>query len=197
MRPNRLTAALLILAPTVAAAAIQAGQYEGLLIAVGPDGRVSGFYREQQGDSPTKTCQFFLSGRDDTVENLPVLTWEKQVLPGTLTPHANSVTLAIPHGSNHPGCALVLPPLIETGLDLTLTDPAPIQQLVRIEASRVPLRTKPSETAPRSDNLSTGAVAGVLGRSGPWLHVQYRNDQGKTKNGWIKADQTREPVPPN
>lgn len=44
------------------------GTYEGLSLAVDRDGRVTGYFREEQGVGVTKTCSFFLTGKATSSE---------------------------------------------------------------------------------------------------------------------------------
>ena len=81
------------------------------MLAVNSRGMVTGYYREEQGRSVVKACTFYLAGTGKGGE-IPVVTWNEQAFRGTLKALRNGVRLKIVQGREHPGCGLVLLPLI-------------------------------------------------------------------------------------
>src|SRR5262245_30572114 len=57
---------------------IHSGIYEGLMLAVAPDGAIQGSFREQQGEGVVKSCAFFLSGKLSGAGGTSVVTWAVQ-----------------------------------------------------------------------------------------------------------------------
>jgi hypothetical protein len=183
----------------VAQTKLQPGVYEGLRLAVNAQGLVTGYYRDVQGIGVTKTCSFFLSGRERGGRAL-VVTWSTEAspgslrLPGSLQPADQGVVMRIENGQDHPGCASVLPPLISTGYLLDLDSRVDWTSLRRVIAKKSFLLQKPNAGRGRS-YLVMGNVVGVLSKSRDWLSVEYANE-GKRVRGWIRATDTAELKPP-
>ena len=172
---------------------LQPGVYEGLRLAVNAQGLVTGYYRDVQGNGVTKTCSFFLSGRERG-GRADVVTWSIEAFPGSLQPADQGVVIRIENGRDHPGCASVLPPLISTGYLLDLDSRANWTSLRRVIAKKSFLLQKPNAGRGRS-YLVLGDVVGVLSKSRDWLSVEYANE-GKRVRGWLRAADTAELKPP-
>lgn len=200
MQGEWLIAILLVVAPVakadpIQARAIRAGQYEQLLVGVASDGQISGVYQEEQGDAPAKACRFFVSGDNAAKGDIPLLTRNKESHSGWLTADEHGVTLTVPGARDYPGCGLVLPPLIDTGMHLTLTDPLPFVGLVRVGNVPAPLYSAPVPNSSRLAALPANSIAGVFEQTDGWLRVRYRNPRGVAAVGWVKSDQAKPPLP--
>jgi hypothetical protein len=173
---------------------LRSGIYEGLMLAVDPQGGVTGYYREEQGEGVTKTCSFFLAGKV-TAGATPVITWSSnQRFPGTLTPLSDGVELRIEQGREHPGCGLVLLPTIESGLEHSLIRETNWRELRRIVDKRANFYSSPSDAKKTRAFVVTGDVVGVIAESGEWLEVEYPGK--KTTRGWVRAAATQKlPAP--
>lgn len=165
-------------------AAFQSGIYEGLMLAVSPDGVLDGFFREEQDEGVTKTCSFFLNGRAAGAAPVPIKTWNQQSFPGTLAPQPDGVQLAIPKGREHPGCSMVMLPTVVQGLALDLTRRTTWSGLEQIVTQRAYLRAIPEEQKSHT-YVVHGDVVGVIGHSSHWLQVEYVNKKGGSTLGWI------------
>jgi hypothetical protein len=86
-----------------------AGIYEGLMLAVAPDVRVTDSFQQAQGEGVVKQCRFLLVASSGA-QPMPVTTWATQAFSGTLVAEADSVALKVARLREHPGCASVLPP---------------------------------------------------------------------------------------
>ena len=172
---------------------LHSGVYEGLRFAVDAQGVVTGYYRDVQGSGVTKTCSFFLSGREQG-GRADVVTWSIEAFPGSLQAADQGVILRIENGRDHPGCASVLPPLISEGMLLDLDARMDWTSLRRVIAKKSFLLLKPNARKGRT-YLVMGDVVGVLSKSRDWLSVEYANE-GKRVRGWIRAADTAELKPP-
>jgi hypothetical protein len=181
---------LLAAASTVRAAPpaghLQSGIYEGLMLAVDRNGKISGYYRETQGEGVTKTCSFFLSG-NATSDQIDVTTWNLQAFPGLLKSEDKGVALTIERGREHPGCGLVLLPEIAQGIRLDLTLATDWIALRRIVSPRAYFFAEPSERQKTNSYVTKGDIVGLLSVSGDWLEVEYPRQGNKTIKGWIRS----------
>jgi hypothetical protein len=174
---------------------LRSGIYEALMLAVDPQGGITGYYREEQGEGVTKTCSFFLAG-NVAAGATPVMTWSsKQRFPGTLTPLSDGVELRIEQGLDHPGCGLVLLPQIESGLDRSLISETKWRELRRIVDKRAHFHSAPSAAKKTRAFVVTGDVVGVIAESGEWLEVEYPGKK-KTTRGWVRAAMTQKLTAP-
>ena len=172
------------------APSIHSGIYEGLMLAVAPDGAIQGSFRERQGEGVVKSCAFFLSGKLSGAGGTSVVTWAAQSLPGTISATSEGVRLAIPQGREHAGCGLVLLPQIDDGIDLDLTRDAKWIGLSRITGAKVNFRAKPGDAAELRAYVVRNDIVGVISRQSDWLQIEFVNDRGKASIGWIPASQT-------
>lgn len=172
---------------------LRSGVYEGLMLAVDAQGAINGYFREGQGSGVTKTCSFYLSGREKG-DGANVVTRSAEAFPGTLKAADQGVILQIANGRDHPGCASVLPPLISEGMLLDLDARADWTSLRRVIAKKSYLFQKPNARKGRS-YLVMGDVVGVLAKSRDWLSVEYPGE-GKRVRGWIPAGDTAELMAP-
>jgi hypothetical protein len=173
---------------------LKSGIYEGLTLAVDADGNVTGYYHDVEGEGVTKSCSFFLSGREKGGE-ADVVTWSLEAFPGSLTSADQGVILRIEHGRDHPGCASVLPPLISEGMLLDLDSRSDWTSLRRVIANRAYLLKRPHDRRGARAYLVRGDLVGVLARSGDWLDVEYAKE-GRRTRGWMRAADSAEIKPP-
>jgi hypothetical protein len=177
-----------------AQAAFQPGLFEGLMLAVDSRGKIAGYFHQEQGEAPSKTCAFFLAGKAAPGE-IAVVTWSKDVHDGTLKTQKDGVTLKIPKGRDHPGCGLVLPPQIAQGLELDRTGETRWIDLRKIAAQRVYLHSAPDSSGRLRAFVVAGDVVGVRSVRGEWLEVDYVGSARST-TGWIRAQATAGIAPP-
>lgn len=188
--PAWLSLATALWAPGLASASMspEPGRYESLILAVAPDGTLTGYFREQLGSQPIRACAFFVSGRGDQV-----VAWSEGdagVIRGRLKVEGASLTLVLPQIRDLPGCGSVLGPDAGEGLRLERTDRGDWRGLAVVAAPRAQLYA--SATAARSTaHVVAGDVLAVSSRSGDRLLVTYVNDEGRSFRMWIAASQTR------
>lgn len=174
---------------------IQAGVYETLLLAVDNNGQITGYYREAQGEGAIKTCDFFLKGRF-AKDVLLINTWNDQTFPGEMRSGDKAVTLKVPKASEHPGCGLMLLPMIATdGVELSQTLVRPWIELRTVAVTRSSLHSAPSLGNRRRAYLVQGDVVGVLAARNGWLQIEYLRE-GKSTTGWIPAGDAAVLYPP-
>ncbi|CAN5286311.1 hypothetical protein BH11PSE10_BH11PSE10_04390 [soil metagenome] len=177
---------------------LQSGIYEGLLLAVAADGHVSGYYREEQGEGVVKRCTFSLAGQVGVGApgKASLVSWSSTTLAGRLEAQKDAVSLAIPDGREHSGCALVLLPAIATGLSLDKSAPAGWIELRRISVPRANFFQDAAASKPMKAYVVAGDVVGVLAVQGELLQIDYVSRSGRKTSGWIKAAQADRLVPP-
>jgi hypothetical protein len=171
----------------------ESGVFEQLMLAVDPQGRVTGFYREEQGTGVTKTCSFFLTGKA-TSDEISVVTWNDQLFPGTLKAEQDGVKLKIVRGREHPGCGLVLLPQISEGIRFDRVAQTNWVELRVITAQRAYFYSEPVASKKLRSFVVRGNVVGVLSESGEWLQVEYVGEK-KTTMGWIRGSEVKKLEP--
>lgn len=171
------------------------GMYEGLMLAVDHDGHLTGFYREAQGQGPTKTCSFFLGGQDTRGQAI-VTTWNDLVLPGLLAVAGKDLKLKIERGREHPGCGLVLLPEVSTGITLERTSEAQWNTLKMVQNTRAQLFSEPSFDKKSKSYFIKNDVLGIVAVSGEWLKVEFPREGKPAIKGWVRSSDTQNLPPP-
>ncbi|MDL2355679.1 MAG: hypothetical protein QFF03_10510 [Pseudomonadota bacterium] len=174
---------------------LTSGIYEGLMLAVAQDGSVSGFYRESQGEKPSKTCTFFLQGKG-AAEPIAINSWNSQIFPGQIKAVGVNVNLKIGQAREHPGCGLVLMPEIASGITLERTTATRWCSLKMVQSSRAALFSAPSAEKKTRAYFVKNDVLGVLAHDGEWLQVEFPRDGKASIKGWLKASDTQDLLPP-
>jgi hypothetical protein len=176
---------------------LRSGIYEALMLAVDPQGGITGYYHEEQGEDVVKSCSFFLAGKAAAAAGAtPVLTWsDDRRFPGTLTPESDGVELRIEQARKHPGCGMVLMPEIASGLGRSLIRETNWRELRRIADKRAYFHSAPSDAKKTRAFVVTGDVVGVISESGDWLEVEYPGTK-KTTRGWVRAAATQKLTAP-
>lgn len=177
-------------APGVAAASASPlpGVYESLIVAVAPDGALTGYFREQLGSEPARECAFFVSGRGEQV-----VAWsagDAHAIRGSLKAEGSTLTLVLPEVRGLPGCGSVLSPDAGEGLRLERTDLGDWRGLAVVAAPRAPLYASAAATRSTA-HVVAGDVLAVSSSSGRRLLVTYVNDEGRAFRMWISTALTR------
>ncbi len=191
--PRIFSAALLLsFLPSLANAAnlLESGLYEGLMLAVSSEGKVTGYYQEEQGENPGKRCTFFFSGTTNEQGGAKIQSWSSRIkLLGNITAQPDAIVVTIPKGREHDGCGLVLMPEIDQGLSLTRIAQVPWRELRTITATKVHLSKMPTDGAAQKAYLIRGDVVGVLQTKDQWVEVEYVASERRIK-GWVKELET-------
>lgn len=172
----------------------ESGLFEQLMLAVDSQGNITGYYQEEQGVAPSKTCTFYLAGRAKRKE-IDVLTWNAQVLPGQLKSEVGGVMLKIERGRDHPGCGLVLLPQISEGIAFDQVVKAAWSELRIISSERAYFYSAPQESRKLRSFIIHGDVVGVISKSGEWQQVEYRGAK-RTMKAWIHESDAGPLSPP-
>ena len=150
-----------------AAPALRSGLYEGLVLAVAPDGRVVGrFLMEDAG----RRCDFVVTGRSDakgaTVRALATPYGAARPPVGRIDATDDGVRLTLPGSGNLSGCALVAAPFLDdpNGLDLSRIGAGGWSDLARVRAAKQPLSAQPGGATGKA-YVVRGDVVGIAARS--------------------------------
>ncbi|WP_288375303.1 hypothetical protein [uncultured Pseudomonas sp.] len=178
------------------AAALKAGQYDALMLAVTPDRQVEGYYSEALGEGVTRHCTFYLKGQISGDGAVALATWEDQTFPGSLAATGDGVTLTVARGREHPGCVSVLMPEIATGLELSRYAEKPWIALLTVTADKAYLRKQAGSSASKRPYIVKGDVVGVLAFKDGWAKVEFINQDDRSFTGWISQGQYSRLVAP-
>lgn len=178
--------------PAAAAAPLRSGLYEGLSLAVAPDGRVVGhFLMEQEGEG-NRHCDFVVTGRVDargaTIRATATPYGATRPPVGRIDPTGDGVRLTLPGSGNLSGCAQVAGPFLDDpkGLELSRTGAGGWSDLARVRLAKVPLRARPDAPAGKA-YVVKGDVVGIAARSGANVRVIYPSDRQARSEGWVAA----------
>lgn len=172
-----------------------AGMYEGLMLAVAPDGRVTGSFQQAQGEGVVKQCRFLLVA-SSAMQPMSVVTWSTQAFSGTLVAHADELALKVSRLREHPGCASVLPPDEGQGLVLDRQSEAQWIELRRVQAERAPMQADVDKSSRARGYLVRGDIVAVLAVRGQRMLVDYPGAK-RTVRAWLDASDTEGFVPPS
>lgn len=171
--------------------ALRSGVYEGLALAVDPDGRVDGLFVQEQGEGVAKRCSFRLHGVLNPDGSLNIQSWSGTArLPGDLRATRSGVLLRLPNAREHAGCGLVLPPEIDNRLELSRVEATRWLSLRVMLAEGVTLQDKPGGAAMDGGRMPKGTQVGVLQSLGAWLEVESLTDLHERARGWVRHADT-------
>lgn len=198
MKMTRMFCCFILLMATFSSygTTLQSGVYEGLLLAVSPAGKITGYYTESADDSVKRTCSFFLAGHVSAQQPNTITSWSSSVLAGHIAANNMGVTLTIPDGQNHTGCMNVLMPEIATGLELETTQQTNWQTLMKVSSPRAYLSSTPDAATRRKAWIVKGDVVGAIQTRGGWTEVEYVGDSGKMTHGWVSSNDVQPLTPP-
>ncbi|WP_294322573.1 hypothetical protein [uncultured Sphingomonas sp.] len=171
-----------------AAPGLRSGLYEGLSLAVAPDGRIVGrFLMEDEGN---RRCDFVVTGRSDakgaTIRALATPYGATRPPSGRIDPTGDGVRLTLPGSGNLSGCAQVAGPFLDNpkGLELSRTGAGGWSDLARVKAAKVPLSAQPGGATGKA-YVVRGDVVGIAARSGANVRVIYPSDRQVRSEGWV------------
>lgn len=169
--------------------AFEPGVYENMLLAFSPNGTITGYYREAQGEGVVKSCTFSFSGeaRSGTAT---ITVKSDESVSGTIQPDNDAIHLKIPKARELPGCGLVLMPEIADGLDYDLIEKKPWRELRTISKEKAYFHSEPRSDKKQKSYLIKGDVVAVVEKEGEWLHIDYYSNSGKFLRRWIQDADT-------
>lgn len=193
-----LVALLTLLLPSVSQGGepqrLRPGLYDSLMIAVAPDGRVTGHFREQLGSLPVRECSFFLAGRGEAISAW--LAGDAASIRGRLVAEGTAVSLMLPEVRDLPGCASVLSPDAAERMVFERSRVEEWTALAVVAAPRAPLYA--SATAARGRGyIVAGDLVGVSARVGARLRVTYIDAEGQSLRRWVDAVAVKPVMPPD
>jgi hypothetical protein len=162
----------------------RSGQFEQVLLAVSPSGRIVGQFYEERGVGVTFSCEIVFRGQARGRSIAVVATDGEDTLPGRLAATADGIVLTVPGGQQLAGCGMTIGPDIATGLALSRTGAGSWTSLARITAARARLRPSPG-AAPGRAYLVRQDVVAVLRRRGSAVEVVFHG--ARTTRGWVAA----------
>lgn len=188
----------LLLAGAAAGQVVVSGEYEDLLLAVGKDGVLTGYFHQGTGDdgkgNPRFTCTFFIRGSSEDGGRYELRTWHPafpdEVISGELTfsdaDGRKAVNLRL-HGE-HGGCWNVAPVLKEDdGVDFELTKTGDWQSLRMVSANRAYFHTSADAKTRGRGYVVKNDVVRAVRMSGDWVEAVFIGKDGKTSRGWLQA----------
>lgn len=181
-----LAASLQLVCTALSAQALRSGQYEQLLLAVTPDGYVEGHYYDEMPGATRITCSFSMSGPVDAMGHATLATRVPMGFAGKLQADGDGVAFSVESATEIPGCGMLLPPEINTGLALSLIEPKQWIGMARVEDPRAYLYQTPQEQAAHSRYLVRADVVGILGCKDSWCEVEFISKAGASHIGWLK-----------
>ncbi|WP_410950770.1 hypothetical protein [Pseudomonas sp. S1(2024)] len=181
-----LVASLQLVSTALSAQALQSGQYEQLLLAVTPDGYVEGHYYDEMPGATRITCSFSMSGQVDATGQATLVTKAPMGFAGSLRPEGDGVAFSIESATEMPGCGMLLPPEINTGLALSMVEPKQWIGMARVKDPRAYLYQTPQVHATHDRYIVRDDVVGILVCTDSWCQVEYTNKAGDSHLGWVK-----------
>ena len=187
---------------------IVSGEYDQLLLAVGANGELTGYYNDSTGAGQF-TCIFYIRGKlqNDAAE---ITTWfpaEKDVIRGKLEfveengkPGVN-IKLAEEPG----GCWNVNSEFDDAeGSTLGLNEPREWNAIRVVKADKARFYDQPNNNSKRAAYLVTGDAVGVFKTQNDWAEAEFVNhcadkecNQTKITRGWLKETDFFSSAPPN
>ena len=182
----------LSLSAATAPAHLQSGVYEGLQLAVAPDGAVAGSFTRETDAEPTRTCDFSFTGHiqpsgdaDVTVRSSP----DDPILHGSLVKTAEGVALNVPKLTNFPACdqLVEVPP---RGVPFSRIGPPDGTWLASISTPRAQLHRAPTGSAWRGYLVKDDYVA-LGARKGERWQAVFLSPVGRRSHGWLDVADVR------
>jgi len=181
-----LAASLQLISTTLSAQALHSGQYEQLLLAVTPDGYVEGHYYDEMPGATRITCSFSMSGPVDAMGHATLVTRAPTGFTGKLQADGDGVAFSVAAATEMPGCGMLLPPEINSGLALSLVEPKQWIGMARVKEPRAHLYQTPQEQAAHARYLVRADVVGLLACTASWCQVEFISKSGDSHLGWVK-----------
>lgn len=187
-----LLLAFAIALPCAAAAPVRSGDYDGLLVAVGPQGRLTVYFESSTG-SGQFSCVFFgaglVTGGKHTVDTWYPADRPGEVIRGVLEDSAVGakpgvrLTLEEEHG----GCANVQRFASEPA-SFALTEPGGWIAIGVVASARAYFRDDPSGP-PRKAFVVAGNPLRIYEERGGWVRAEYVGATGKRTQGWLRQSE--------
>ncbi len=189
MKAGAVALLLAALAAPALAQAPASGQYEGLLLAVSPDGTVRGAFSEQRvgngsDAAPQFSCRFLLRGRLSDGRGV-VETWfpGQKPIPGNLSFEGGGASLMLREDQD--GCAMTAGGMTQQPWRAPRDAPGEgWTGAALVTAPRAAFRPSPGAAAPRTPYVVEGDALAVLERRGDWVRARYTG-AARPVTGWF------------
>jgi hypothetical protein len=158
------------------------GIYEQVSIAVTPDSRIVGVFKEERGDR--LSCIIGFTGT--LVNGKAKITTVEERHDGDLSFKDNIISLTIPNAQEHPGCGMAIGPEIATGIKFGPKEPANWIDLKIVPQDGLILYSSPLKNSETVATLNNWKIVGVLENKDTWTKVSYFYIE-ETQDGWIEG----------
>ena len=169
---------------------IRSGKYEQVSIAINGEGRLTGYFKEDRGDS--FSCYFGFSGHLNDGE--AVISVDDEGFKGRLHFEGNNLVLAIPEAMEIPGCDMILLPIIAEGVEYGPKVQANWIEIKIIPKDGVALRNSADSNSEVLEVMNQWHVLGVLEEKNNWSKVSYYKLERVGdeivrgfKEGWVES----------
>ncbi len=177
----------------VAKGKIVSGTYDSLLIGVNAQGELTGYFNEELGSKPVRSCTFFIFGEKEINGKYKVKTWYPGMpdnIEGELTyvekDGKKSINLLL--NSDHGGCVNVgREDLSKNGGNFEFTSAGNWESIRLVSSERVYLFKSFNAKAPQKIYIVKEDVVRVLQTKGDRVEINFINDNGRATKGWMKT----------
>ena len=179
---------LMVATPTIAAGQLQSGVYEGLQLAVGGDGAITGTFTRETDTEPTRTCDFNFTGyiKSDGSADIAVRSSpDDPVLKGLLVKTRDGVALHVPGLAVLPACDQ-LPETPPGSVPFGHIGPPNGGWLATISSARARLFLSSKGAAWHGYLVKDDYVALGQRQGGRWEAV-FLSPSGRRSHGWLDA----------
>jgi hypothetical protein len=174
------------------AAPMKSGVYGEMLLAVGADGGVQGYYMDEREGGQFECEMYFAGPKAGAVKAWDFMNTEAD---GMLAagPDDGDVTLTVKDFSDFGGCGMAGDPDIDTGDTFEMERATGWTGLEQIAVDRAYLRKAPGEAGAKGPYVIKGDVVGVLGMRAEWVRVEYVSPETSDRSvkGWIEASEAK------
>ena len=186
-------------APAQDSEKIVSGDYESLLLAVSPDGELTGYFDEGTGDDgtgrPRFSCTFFIFGEKQADGSYKVSTWYPgESIDAVVTGKLKYAVIGGNPGINlhldaeHGGCWNVSPQLKEAaGVDFSLYSSGKWEGIRMISPAKAYFYLSTEAKVPQKTFVVRNNAVRVFSVRGEWAEVAFTGSSGKTTKGWMKT----------
>jgi hypothetical protein len=183
---------------------IVSGYYEGLMVAIDKEGKVTGYFEQSIGVGVTRTCSFFLKGQVVSGAMVNIVAWsgpwrgpEDRAMPGVIKPNADSVYLKIKGADEElAGCITFMGSFISDGTDFSRNYESQWTSIKMVSKDRAYIYSEPSLKKKTKAYFIKDDVVGIIAANQEWVQVFYPRFEKSTIKGWLKRSDVDDLEPP-